>query len=85
MSRALAELQAMCERKGSMPCRVIRLWPNDLPADQIHLQGFYWCQLDNARMHAVKEGRIFLGLTLSDAQNTLLNLKLPKVKQHVTS
>lgn len=85
MTRALAELQAMAERKGGLPCRIYRLWPNDLPADEVHKQGFYWAPLDPCRMRPVKEDRIYLGLALSDAKDALLKLKLPKGKKHATA
>ena len=85
MSRALAELQAICERKSSIPCRVIRLWPNDLPADQVHKQGFYWAPLDPTRTRPEKDNRVFLGLTLTDAKNTLLKFNMSKDKNHAAT
>lgn len=84
MTRALAELQAEAERKDSLPCRIYRLWPNDLPADEVHKQGFYWAPLDPCRMRPEKEKEIFLGLSLSDAKNTLLKMDLPKESSHAT-
>ena len=78
MSRALAELQAEAQRNDLMPCRIVRLWPNDFPVGEAHRQGFYHAPLDPTHTRPVIEDRIYLGRTLSEAKQNLLNAKLPK-------
>ena len=85
MSRSLVELQAIAEKRNTLACRIVRLWPNDLPTNEVDKHGFYWCVLDKTRMRPLKENRVYLGKTLSEAKSTLLKVKLPKGIQHATA
>lgn len=85
MSRALAELQAEAARNNLMPCRIVRLWPNDFAVGEAHRQGFYYAPLDPTHTRPKEDERVFLGVTLSDAKEALLNGKLPKENKHATA